>query len=121
MFKLHLTERCGAQPPRSIQRLNWRRGRRCTGRDLIRARVSREFEALKPTITAHCLLQHLVQYPRHAGCTLRDAVDLALRGFELEAFYLVVDGEQITQLDQPIALCPQSEVTFLRLTPKLAA
>ena len=121
MLKLHITERCGAQPARSVHRLNWREGKPCTARDLIHARVSREFEALKPNITPHCLGRHLVQYPRHAGCTLRDAVGLALRAFELEAFFLIVDGEQVTEIDQPIALTPTSEVTFLRLLPKLAA
>ena len=121
MIKLHITERCGAQPARSIHSLNWREGKPCTARELIRVRVTKEFEALKPTITSHSLGRHLVQYPRHAGCTLRDAVGLALRGFEFEAFFLVVDGEQITEIDQPIALAPASEVTFLRLLPKLAA
>ncbi len=121
MIKLHITERCGAQPARSVHSLNWREGKPCTARDLIGARVSREFTALKPTITPRSLGQHLVQYPRHAGCTLKDAVGLALRGFELEAFFLVVDELHITEIDQPISLTFTSEVTFLRMLPKLAA
>lgn len=121
MIKLHITERCGTQPARDVHSINWRAGVPCTARDLIRERVSREFDALTPTTAVNSLDRHLIQYPRHAGSTLREAIGLALRGFEMEAFFLVVDGLHISDIDQPFNLDPTSEATFLRLLPKLAA
>jgi hypothetical protein len=42
---------------------------------------------------------------------------LALDGFLRNAFFLVVDGRQATDLDEVIPLRPTSEVTFVRLLP----
>lgn len=121
MIKLQVKERCGTQPARNVHSIHWRKGVPCTARDLIRERVAREFDALTPTTAVDRLDRHLVQYPRHAGSTLREAVDLALRGFETGAFFLVVDGRHIENVDQAFSLAPCSEATFLRLLPKLAA
>lgn len=120
-MELRLTDRCGTQPARTVHSLIWSESTRCTARDLIGERVAVEFRALNAASPCGDLGLHLVQYPRHAGCTLQEAVALALRAFELEAFFVIVNGQQITDVDQPFALAPGSEVTFLRLLPKLAA
>ncbi len=120
-MQLRLTDRCGAQPARTVYSLTWTDGAKCTARNLIRERVSMEFGALRAPGARGGVGQHLVQYPRHADCTLDEAVALALRGFEIKAFYLIVNGQHITELDESFTLPPHSEVTFLRLLPKLAA
>jgi hypothetical protein len=52
-----------------------------------------------------------------APVTLESVTALALDGFRRNAFFLVVDGQQATDLDMPIQLRPTSEVTFVRLVP----
>jgi hypothetical protein len=42
---------------------------------------------------------------------------LALDGFTRNAFFLIVDGRQVTDLDAVIPLRPTSNVTFVRLMP----
>ncbi len=121
MIQLHIFDRCGTQPARNGYILNWRKGHPCSARDLIRARVRHEFEVLKTVSFAHPIERHLIQYPRHSGHTLRDAVSLALKAFELEVFYLLVDGRHITDVDEVFVLSQSSEVTFLRLLPKRSA
>ncbi len=121
MIQFHISDRCGTQPARNGYVLNWRKGRPCSARDLIRERVRHEFESLSAVWFADPIERHLIQYPRRSGCTLRDAVSLALKAFEIEAFFLLVDGRQITDVDETFVLSQSSEVTFLRLLPKPAA
>lgn len=121
MIQFHISDRCGTQPARNGYILNWQKGRPCSARDLIRERVRHEFEALRTVSFAHPIERHLIQYPRHAGYTLRDAVSLALKAFDVEVFYLLVDGRQITDVDEIFVLSQSSEVTFLRLLPKRTA
>jgi hypothetical protein len=49
--------------------------------------------------------------------TLESVTDLALDGFLRNAFFLVVDGRQATDLDEVIPLRPTSDVMFVRLLP----
>jgi hypothetical protein len=49
--------------------------------------------------------------------TLESVTELALDGFVRNAFFLLVDGRQIADLDELIPLRPQSQVTFVRLMP----
>ncbi len=121
MIRLHLTDRCGLQPARTVHSINWRSDVPCTARDLIAKRAAREFEALSTPVTPVSLQGHLVQYSRHATSTVQDAVRLAVQGFAIEAFFLVVDGHHIKTLDEPVSLSEDSTVTFVRMLPKLAA
>ncbi len=121
MITLVIEDRCGAQPARSVHCLNWREGALCSARELIRERVGLEFRALKHARGARALGGHLVQYPRSVDCGLREAVSLALQGFETEAFFLVVDGCHIRDVDQKFPLTALSKVTYQRLLPKIAA
>ncbi|MEI7728291.1 MAG: hypothetical protein WCO56_01915 [Verrucomicrobiota bacterium] len=45
-----------------------------------------------------------------------DAVDAALKAFEDGLYRVVLDDEEQRDLDQPVFLQPDSEVTFIRLT-----
>ncbi len=121
MITLVVEDRCGAQPALGVHCLNWREGVPCSARELILERVSLEFRTLKHARGARALSHHLVQYPRTADCGLREAVSLALRGFETEAFFLVVDGCHIRDVDQKFPLTALSKVTYQRLLPKMAA
>ncbi|MEM8689099.1 MAG: hypothetical protein AAGF81_17350 [Pseudomonadota bacterium] len=121
MITLVIEDRCGAQPARAVHRLHWREGVLCSARELIRERVSLEFKALKHPRGPRALDSHLVQYPRTMDCQLREAVSLALRGFELESYFLVVDGRHIRDVDQKFPLTALSRVTYQRLLPKMAA
>ena len=49
--------------------------------------------------------------------TLGSVTALALDGFVRNAFFLIVDGRQVTELDETIPFRPTSEVTFVRLVP----
>lgn len=44
-------------------------------------------------------------------------IERAHRGFAAQAFRVVVDGEILGELDQPIALAANSKIIFLRLLP----
>lgn len=46
-----------------------------------------------------------------------EEVEAALAAFSANRFVMLVDDRQIADLDEPIALTPDSEVVFLRLTP----
>ena len=54
---------------------------------------------------------------RRAGMSRDDAVALALRGFERNAFLVIVDDRQVTDLDAEIRLAPDTDITFVRLVP----
>jgi hypothetical protein len=49
--------------------------------------------------------------------SIDEVTALALEGFERNAFFLLVDGHQATELDETIPFRPTSQVTFVRLVP----
>lgn len=54
---------------------------------------------------------------RPVTTTLEAATKLALEGFRRNAFFLIVDGRQVTDLDEEIPFRTTSQVVFLRLFP----
>jgi len=58
-----------------------------------------------------------VEPPEPKPPTLDEVTALALDGFERNAFFLLVDGQQLTELDEVIPFRPTSNVTFVRLLP----
>jgi hypothetical protein len=40
-----------------------------------------------------------------------------VRAFEKQGFFLFVDGQQVSSLDEEVSLHTDSEIRFLRLTP----
>jgi hypothetical protein len=115
--------------------IDWREGVQLTARTLIAERIRIEWEArqaeqaaaggnrLPPLVTVDTM-RRLNPF-RAPGCevpsdeapTLESVTDLALNGFRRNAFFLIVDGRQVTDLDEVIPFRTTSQVTFLRLVP----
>jgi hypothetical protein len=116
--------------------LDWRAGTQLTARTLITERIRIEWEArqaeraaggndtLPPLVTLETM-QRLNPYwgPRRGTGgkkspeTLEAVTKVALEGFRRNAFFLIVDGRQVTELDEAIPFRTTSQVTFLRLVP----
>jgi hypothetical protein len=106
--------------------VQWQEGVPLTPRMLIAERVRIEWDArgMRPDASHRDRPAPLVETmrpdrPRSAQAagpaTLESVTALALEGFTRNAFFLVVDGRQATDLDEVIPLRPASEVTFVRL------
>jgi hypothetical protein len=98
-----------------------------TVRDLLRARVHQEVERYNQTLSD--TFQGLVQ-PEESetilnGFRLRVKRPLdwetqfqrACSSFEANGFLILIDDGQVTELDEPIALGPESQVEFVKLVP----
>lgn len=119
---------------------------RLTARTLIAERVRLEWEARRekaeaggckprreqragvgrnrpPPLVDADMMRRLNPYSRPRGArpvttaTLEAATKLALEGFRRNAFFLIVDGRQVTDLDEEIPFRTTSQVVFLRLFP----
>ena len=44
-------------------------------------------------------------------------IDIALKAFERNQFFLLIDDEQVTELDKEIELTENTHIAFYRLTP----
>ena len=44
-------------------------------------------------------------------------IEVALREFESCAYFILVDDLQVKSLDDEVALCADTKVTFIKLTP----
>lgn len=125
--------------------INWQAGITLTLRALIAERVRLEFErqsdeaaarltastlgaaereskCLRPLVDAE-MLRRLNPYTSKpdSSCaalvTVEAAIVHAIQAFGRNAFFVVVDGRQVENLDEEIPFRPTSEVTFLRLLP----
>ena len=96
-----------------------------TLRDIIRLRVEQEAERFNQSETA--VFRGLVQ-PEESerilnGVRTRRKVDwqmqyaTAVKSFEGNGFLVFIDNRQIMDLDEAIALTPQTQVAFLKLVP----
>jgi hypothetical protein len=124
---LILHDQIHARPPVQAVVLQWQTGVPLTPRALISERVRIEWELRVEgrDAVAGDLPAPLVEVLRcrdsHTRApepiTLAAATAVALDGFARNAFFLVVDGRQSTDLDEVITLRPTSQVTFVRLLP----
>ena len=100
---------------------------RLTAREVIRRRVRQEVEKHNESLPE--VFQGLVQ-PEESeqilnGFRMRVRRPLdweaqfarACSSFGRNGFLLLVDGRQITELDEPLELHPESEVQFVKLVP----
>jgi hypothetical protein len=136
--QLVLSDRTNGRPPDQTLIMEWQEGVPLTPRMLIAERVRIEWEAREAEREARAggrlgplvddaMMRRLnpnrgTSAPGQAPApptlpTLESATALALDGFLRNAFFLVVDGQQATDLDAEIALRPTSDVTFVRLVP----
>jgi hypothetical protein len=137
--QLRLRDRTSGRPATAPLVMDWQDGVPLTPRTLICERVRIEWEAREaeraaearaaeargslPPLVDVAMMRRLNPYRSarvaEAGrrLTLEAATALALDGFLRNAFFLVVDGRQATDLDEVIPLRPASDVTFVRLLP----
>jgi hypothetical protein len=124
--QLILRDQINARPPVQALIVRWQDGVPLTPRALISERVRIEWETREQErdTVAHDLPAPLVEALRCRAnrqtqgtqlITLDAATAVALDGFTRNAFFLVVDGRQATDLDEVIPLRPTSQVTFVRL------
>lgn len=97
-------------------------------REIIVERINREVARFNSR-HANRVFQGLVQptdaESRRDGYRLREErkldaekqCELALEGFESNAFFMLVDGRQVVSLDESVSLTGDSTVTFVKLVP----
>ena len=117
MSHIVVHDQIGARKPVRNFVLEWNAGVPCKVRDLIAERVRYEHDRLNaPT---HGLSPNdIVNLPNDFGrvkIDAEEAVQRALRAFAKNSFVLVADGRQVSDLDETIAILPETNVTFIRL------
>ena len=130
MLQLIVRDQINARPFEHQLILQWQEGVPLTPRTLITERVRIEWEARTADVAARERPLPLIdiarlppEYERGRSCaphptmTLESVTAMALEGFARNAFFLIIDGRQVTDLDALIALRPASAVTFVRLVP----
>ena len=138
--QLHLRDRTYGRMATAPRVIDWRDGVPLTPRTLIAERVRIEWEAQEaervakaredearaargaPPLVDIAMMRRLnpfrsAQAKEGKPITLESVTALALDGFLRNAFFLVVDGRQATDIDEAIPLKPTSDVTFVRLLP----
>ena len=99
----------------------------CTLKDLIEARVKIEVEKFNELLPKY--YQGLVQ-PTDSEVTLNgykvgerkkidaeEQVFVALDAFTKNAYFVLVDNKQVTELDEVIELHSERKISFIKLTP----
>jgi hypothetical protein len=132
--QLVLRDQVNGRPADQALVMEWQESVPLTPRTLISERVRIEWEAREADHEAKAR-DTLVEMMRRANpyrrsqaasapvseattpLTLESVTALALDGFVRNAFFLVVDGRQATDLDEVIPLRLTSDVTFVRLLP----
>ena len=131
-YDVALRDQTNARPAEVSLVLSWREGVPMRLSDLLRERVILEWDrrsdaappATRPLVEMAGIRNTTLpdtaregQPMRQAGMSRDDAVALALRGFDRNAFLVIVDDRQVTDLDAEIWLAPGTDITFVRLVP----
>ena len=101
---------------------------RITLRELIRTRVreevakvnaapEKEFRTLVQPTEAESALNGFRLRRRSSPVDWQRQADVALDGFQRDAFFVLVDGHQVEELDEELALTADSDVRFVQLVP----
>jgi len=98
-----------------------------TARELIRSRVQQEVERHNESLPeVFCGLVQPEESERilngfrmktRRPLDWQAQLERACSGFERNGFLLIVDGNQVSELDEPIELRADSEVQFVKLVP----
>jgi hypothetical protein len=118
-FEVQYCDQYGAREPTATGVLNWTHGVEITGRLLIAERIRGEFDRISDRFVTHdgALPAALAMLGGNkAALTPEQAIEIALRAFSANRFFLLVERRQITDLDAPFLLKPATSVVFLRLT-----
>ena len=135
-LQLLLRDQVNGRPGDSALVMEWQDGVPLTPRTLILELVRAEWEARQeerkaerdgkargalPPLVDAAMMQRMNPYrSKRLGegpVTLESVTALALDGFARNAFFVVVDGRQVADLDEVVPLQPTSDVTFVRLMP----
>lgn len=118
-ISLTLRDQIMARPAEPSLVLHWREGVPMRLADLIRERVVLEWDRREDG--AGAAGRPLVETGASAGRAGRlardEAVAVALDGFRRNAFFVVVDDRQVTELDAEIRVRAETAITFVRLVP----
>jgi hypothetical protein len=138
MQQLIVRDQVHGRPPTDTFNMPWQDSVPLTPRMLIAERVRLEWEtqeqerqaerdrkasgnSMSAPLVDGAMMQRMNPYRfgiRSGGTvTLKSVTDLAIEGFGRNAFFLIVDGRQIADLDEVIPFKPTSDVTFVRLIP----
>ncbi len=127
MDQIVIKDQIAARNEKSSIVMDWQTGVPCTARQLIAERVRIEYERLcADRILPSAAYRHLVDLPEvrqweldeaQQSAVLHEIQQRALAGFIGNAFLLLVNDEQITELDSEFSVGPDSDVTFVRLLP----
>jgi hypothetical protein len=96
-----------------------------TLRDLVRTRVREEvarYNAGPEPIFSGLVMPEGAQ-PTHEGFRMpqprridwQQQADRAIQAFQRNGFFVLVDDRQVTELDEPLDLTPDSDIRFIRL------
>ncbi|HYI75586.1 MAG TPA: hypothetical protein VEW90_09985 [Gaiellaceae bacterium] len=100
---------------------------RISVRELIRSRVREEVAQANldrqsshrllvlPTDAESSLNGYRLRTPRLIDWEAQ--AEVALKAFDQNAFFVIVDGKQVDSLDDELELAVESQIRFLRLTP----
>jgi hypothetical protein len=119
MSHIVVHDQIGARKPVRNFVLDWNEGVPCTVRDLIAERVRFEHER-RHAPTDGSSPNDIVNLPNDFArkpIDVEEAVGRALAGFAKNGFVLIADGRQLSDLDETIAILPETNVTFIRLIP----
>jgi len=116
MASVTVQDQFNAQVPTFSLVLHWREGVPMRLSSLIRERVMLEWERREDQ--GRPLVGVKAGAPgKRPSMTCEEAVTIALQGFRQNAYFVIVDDAQITDLDAEISITPSTAVTFVRLLP----
>jgi hypothetical protein len=111
----------GVDPP--IRRELRLASERTTLRELIKRRIDEEVaelnagcEAVRPLVTP-TEQERRLNKKRPSKVDAGKQLAAAVEAFERTRIVVIVDGKQMTELDRPITVSPDTEVRFLKLVP----
>lgn len=126
-YDVALKDQINARPAQVSLVLSWRESVPMRLSDLIRERVILEWDrrsdaansAARPLVESAVGRDTVSPGARQDGVRMSrdDTVALALRGFGHNAFLVIVNDQQVTDLDAEIRLAPDTDITFVRLVP----
>ena len=121
-INIHITDSVNAREIDSGIVLNWTQGLPITLEILIRERVRSEIENefnSKGLPDFHPLVERKKSpgFETQQETRITNAVETALNGFQKNAFFIFVDGQQVETLNEEFQISPTSTVRFVRLIP----
>lgn len=116
MNQIVFYDQIGARKPVENFVVDWNGGAACTLRDLIGERVRLERRRFEDAGDRLDLLLYAPRIPVR-DMSPDEAVSHALDAFVKNAFMVMVDGRQVTDLDAAVVVSPRTEVRFIRLVP----